>query len=385
MTFAAVLILTCVFALLPAGRARTLSASEAQAKPRLELDLGRHGYRTEDKFAFLGYSGDDTIVFVWLTYRESLWKTNVHQVPAVAHLLSLNAKTGALLGSATWPVFSYPMRAFALTGGRSMLCSGSTLRVYSAKAELEHERVLSGRDVCSAVGSWSGYAISPDRNQLLIAGSEFNDRPLQLLTIEPLEVSEVAQVDSRANFIADATLATCCTATGGFSLRAADGVWRNVEPDGEVATATHGRESATFLGDNAVVIPSLRQISVVTLTGHVLFQTSVEGEQEEVGRFAAAQRMERLAVMKLRLSGPNAPTLDLYPGCEDESVTVYDVQSSKTLLEIKSAGTNPWTVTPWFELGHRNQFALSPDGLAFAIANGGRLRIFNLPAAGDQK
>jgi hypothetical protein len=76
MTFAAVLILTCVFALLPAGRARTLSASEAQAKPRLELDLGRHGYRTEDKFAFLGYSGDDTIVFVWLTYRESLWKTN---------------------------------------------------------------------------------------------------------------------------------------------------------------------------------------------------------------------------------------------------------------------------------------------------------------------
>src|SRR5580693_9006288 len=148
MKFAAMLILACVFALLPAGTARTVSASEAQPKPQLEWNLGKYGYRAEDKFAFLGYSGDDTIVFVWLTYRESYWKTNVHQVLAVAHLLSLNAKTGALLGSATWPVFSYLMRAFALTGGRSMLCSGSTLRVYSAKAELEHERVLSGRDVC---------------------------------------------------------------------------------------------------------------------------------------------------------------------------------------------------------------------------------------------
>ena len=342
MKFAAVFILSMLIYAGLVGAEHLPATAETARTPRLELDLGKHGYKAEDKFAYLGYTGDDTLVFVWLTYRESYWRTNVHQVPAVAHLVSIDATSGAVLGSATWSVFSYPMRAFALTGGRSMLCAGSTLRVYSVKGAVDHERALAGRGLCAAVGGWSGYAISPGRSRMFIDGSEFEHRPLQELNAGTLEVSEMPREDSRATLVSDTMLAACCSASGGFSVRAPDGKWRNVEPTRKLETATHGNESATFLNEDVIVIPSLRQISVVSLTGHVLSQANLESEKEEFGRFVSAQRAPRFAVMKTRLSGPNTPSLDLYPGYEDDRVAVYDIASAEPVFEISMSGTNLW-------------------------------------------
>jgi hypothetical protein len=381
MKYAVLSILSVLLAAPPSAVDRATQELEKPQKPRLEVDLGRYGYKAEDKFAYLGYTGDDTLVFVWLTYRESYWRTNVHQVPAVAHLVSIDATSGAALGSATWSVFPYPMRAFALTGGRSMLCSGSTLRVYSVKGAVDHERALAGRGLCAAVGGWSGYAISPGRSRMLIAGSEHEHRALQELNAGTLEVSEAAREDSRATFVSETMLASCCSASGGFSVRAPDGQWRNVEPTRKLETATHGNESATFLNEDVIVIPSLRQISVVSLTGDVLSQANLESEKEEFGRFVTAQRVPRFAVMKTRLSGPNAPSLDLYPGYEDERVAVYDIVSAEPVFEISAPGVNRWLLNPWFAAGHRNEFTLSPDGRELAIANGARLRIYELPPA----
>src|SRR6266851_4521466 len=208
-------------------------------RPLLEVDLGKFGYDTSSATnrlpKFVDFTDFNRLALGWVTLDDPSLAGKTGSLtarPAHLHVLVLDARTGRKEGMQEWSTPSRPVRFAGVGGGKFLICTESTLRLFSASFEVIREENLPGDSACFTPFLRGGWGISPSKRYLLVSSYSARSYQNNLLDLETF-ASVAHWTEKRpTNDISDHWLAGFCGEPGEMCIREMDQPWRTFHPEG---------------------------------------------------------------------------------------------------------------------------------------------------------
>jgi hypothetical protein len=376
-----VVLLATTLAFIGRAHAQRSDLPLSKDKPLFEVDAHKFGYeRFSDKKAvrpvriLVDFTDVSHLALAWAMPDPVSTAKNAGQPsprPAHLHVLLLDAKAGSKVGEGQWSIPSVFFGFFGLRDGRSVTCSGNTLRLFSAGLEVVHEEALSSDNSCSIFRPGDG--ISPSRRSLLLWHASNGGRQMELRDAQTFAVvAKWTEKSEKTTGISDRRIAGLCGQPPGLCVRDIEQPWRSLQVPWKDAPKNFNQAPAAFANDDTLIIQA-SLLAVATVQGAALFTVGLPK-----GRFVVSAKPsggDRFAAIEARMRGLRSEPLDMYPFQSDDKVVVYSISGRRAIYALKLEGTSPWT--PWAI--HANDVAISPDGTALAVVSDGVLRVYGLP------
>ena len=351
-------------------------------RPLLEVDFGKFGYDTSSATnrlpKFVDFTDFNRLALGWVTLDDPSLAGKTGSLtarPAHLHVLVLDARTGRKEGMQEWSTPSRPVRFAGVGGGKFLICTESTLRLFSASFEVIREENLPGDSACFTPFLRGGWGISPSKRYLLVSSYSARSYQNNLLDLETF-ASVAHWTEKRpTNDISDHWLAGFCGEPGEMCIREMDQPWRTFHPEGlDKQMNDFKPKSPFFVSDRLLVIEAWNEMAAVDADGQVLFGVRLP-KKRSFGQPVRSTGGERFAIMENRQRGLTNEVLDMYAFPSNDRVVVYNIADRRAIYAVGVKGQSPWA--PWET--PRNYVALSPDGALLAVAAGGLLKVYRLP------
>jgi hypothetical protein len=377
-----------LFALLPFVfpdrlQSQDFDPSLSKDAPVLEIDLGKFGYDTSSSTKrlpkFVDFTSVNQLALSWLTFDDPSVAQNTGPLtarPAHLHVLVLDALTGRKLGLQEWSTPSTAVRFLGVRDGKFLTCTGNVLRLFSPSFEVIREETLPSDRACFNPFLSEGWGLTPSRRYLLLSSFSAQSYRNSLFDLDTFVAVANWTEKRRTNDISDHWLVACCGQQGEVCIRGMDqSTWQPFQSDGlDKQMNDFKLKSPLFVNDRTLVIEAGNEMAVVEVDGKVLFHARLP-KKRSFGRPVRSSGGERFAIIENRLRGLTNETLDMYAFPSNDRIVVYSIPDRRAIYAVKVKGASPWA--PW-EI-HRNQVALSPDGVLLAVASDSVLRVYRLP------
>ncbi|HEV1993882.1 MAG TPA: hypothetical protein VGR03_06100 [Candidatus Acidoferrum sp.] len=350
--------------------------------PVLELDLGKFGYDTSSGTRrlpkFVDFTDLNRLALGWLTLDDPTLADKTGPLtarPAHLHVLVLDARTGRKEGLQEWSTPSTPVRFAGVGGGKFLICTASTLRLFSASFEVIREENLPGDRACFNPFLSEVWGISPSKRYLLLSSFSAPTYQNTLFDVETFTSVANWTEKRRTNDVSDHWLAALCGEQGEMCIREMDQPWRAFHPEGlDKQLNGFKPKSPFFVNDRLLVIEAWNEMAAVDVDGQVLFQVRLP-KKRSFGQPTRSTGGGRFAIIENRQRGVTNQALDMYAFASNDRVVVFSIPDRRAIYAVGVKGRSPWA--PWE--AHRNYVALSPDGALLAVAAGGLLKVYRLP------
>lgn len=382
----AVLIVGITVALGSPAHSQQFDPAPSKDHPLLEVKLATFGYDSTSSTRHLlkvDFTDSSHLALAWGTLDDpALAKKRGIFAPNRAHLhiLVLDVRTGQKQGIKDWST-SFPFfRFLGASGGKFLTCTGNALRLFSPNFEVLLEKtLLSDRD-CQSPSIWPAEAVSPSRRTLLLSSYANDSFENNLLDLETF--SEIANWTEKFSTlgISDHWQTGSCGPRQELCIRGLGRSWELFRPSGLNMELNPFKLAApVFANDDTLVVKAWNKMAVVRVDSTVLFQVELP-RGRSFGEAVSSSEGKRFAVIENRQRGVRNDFLDIYPLTSNDRVVVYSIPERRAIYAVKVEGSSPWP--PWET--HRNQLALSPDGLLLAVVCDGIFKLYRLPDINSQ-
>jgi hypothetical protein len=385
--------------LLPAAKAQGFLPQLSNERPLWSVRSKQIGYTPSEFNKFIPTVGggrvkslfldNDRVAVAWLTpdKPESKLIGYLTPVPSHLHLVIVDAHTGGVILRHEWACSSVGVNLAYTPSGNWLVASGHSVSLYSRSFEVD--KVLQ-----SVSTRWASTAlVSPSDQTFLTFASGFGDE----LTGQLRDAATFRIRDSwNDKWTAHASivfsdhyiLAQAFEAGTGAKtyLRRVGGNW-NPYPLAGYKVAQGMPAVIGFVNDEVVAILPPHELIVKNIRGNELF--SLKSPKTNLFAYswsnsATSWGGQRFAVILGHLRGLRIETLDMYPFLSDDRVVVYSLSEKKAIFSVKVKGLSPWPQWGWSSHPVWNRIVLSPNGLLLAISSDQGLKIYSLPADGQQ-
>jgi len=320
-----------------------------------EIPAAKPLWRTDLRELGLGWRWESSRLLPYARVMEPLINSRRQSILAVEasrklHLVSLDAATGRIIATRTWPAAPPALQrpdVGANRDGNFVFLQGNGVKVYSPDL---HE--ISKLDLpADPAGSRSGWSLSVlPRGDLAILEHDLNgSRGLQMLSATTLrEIPSWNKLD-KFEWASEKYLATW--REDGLYVRAHDWQWRRIAE--VTCPAPRQPRPVRFVNED-----SLR------VDGQILFTTELPGGHYLTGAWGTTDgRFVALATDKM--AGITITALDMYRGPVPWRILVYDIKNGNLISTLK--------------FNWQFACAFSPDNSGLALLSGGLVEMFSLP------
>jgi hypothetical protein len=350
--------------------------------PVSEVNLGKFGYDTSSSTKrlpkFVDFTSVNQLALSWLTFDDPSVAQNTGPLtarPAHLHVLVLDARTGRKQGLQEWSTPSTPVRFLGVRDGRFLTCTGNILRLFSPSFEVIREEILPSDRACFNPFLSEVWGLTPSRRYLLLSSYSARSYQNTLFDIEKFTSIDNRTEEQPTHDLSDHWLIAYCGRQGEVCIRGMDQSWQPFQTSGlDKQMKDFKLKSPLFVNDGTLVIEAGNELAVVEVDGRVLFQVRLP-KKRSFGRAVRSSESQRFAIMENMQRGLTNEKLDMYAFPSNDRVVVYSIPDSRAIYAVKLKGKSPWA--PW-EI-HRNQVALSPDGVLLAVVSDGVLKVYRLP------
>ncbi|MGC1616740.1 MAG: hypothetical protein WA736_18840, partial [Candidatus Acidiferrum sp.] len=327
---------------------------------------------------FVDFTSVNQLALSWLTFDDPSVAQDTGPLtarPAHLHVLVLDALTGRKQGLQKWSTPSTPVRFLGVRDGKFLTCTGNVLRLFSPSFEVIREENLPSERACLNPFWSKAWGLSPSRRYLLLSSPLPQGYQNTLFDIEKFTAVANWPEKLRINDISDHWLVAYCGQQGEVCIRGMDQSWQPFRTNGlDKQMNDFKLKSPLFINDETLVIEAGNEMAVVEVDGKVLFQVGL-AKKRSFGEPVRSGGGERFATIENRLRGLTNETLDMYAFPSNDRIVVYSIPDRRAIYAVKVKGASPWA--PW-EI-HRNQVALSPDGVLLAVVSDRVLKVYRLP------
>ena len=381
---AALLFALIAFAFPDRVQSQDLDPSLGKDAPVLEVDLGKFGYDTSSSTKrlpkFVDFTSVNQLALSWLTFDDPSVAQNTGPLtarPAHLHVLILDAQMGRKQGLQEWSTPSTPVRFLGIRDGRFLTCTGNVLRLFSPSFEVIREETLPSDRTCFSPVFSEGWGLTPSRRYLLLSSYSARRYQNTLFDIEKFTSIDDWTEEQPTQDLSDHWLIAYCGRQREVCIRGMDQSWQSFQTNGlDKQMKDFKLNSPLFVNDGTLVIEEGNELAVVEVDGRVLFQVTLP-KKRSFGRPVRSSGGQRFAIIENVQRGLTNETLDMYAFPSNDRVVVYSIPDSRAIYAVKLKGHSPWV--PW-EI-HRNQVALSPDGILLAVVSDGVLKVYQLPGS----
>ena len=306
---------------------------------------------------------DGHIVVAFLTQEMGGRRQSILAVEASRklHLVSLDAATGRIIATRTWPAAPPALQrpdVGANRDGNFVFLQGNGVKVYSPDL---HE--ISKLDLpADPAGSRSGWSLSVlPRGDLAILEHDLNgSRGLQMLSATTLrEIPSWNKLD-KFEWASEKYLATW--REDGLYVRAHDRQWGRIAE--VTCPAPRQPRPVRFVNEDSLIVDSCGRIQLLRVDGQILFTTELPGGHYLTGAWGTTDgRFVALATDKM--AGITIRALDMYRGPVPWRILVYDIKNGNLISTLK--------------FNWQFACAFSPDNSGLALLSGGLVEMFSLP------
>jgi hypothetical protein len=342
------------------------------------LPLGRvvgHGHETQGRpVSSLWFLDDNRIVATFviregkpsLSSREALDASSALRLRAIF----LDAASGQITGTLSWPTSSRFARIIATHEGRFVTQTGSGLTLYSA--DLTEVRKLA---LPATEASWTSHSSPTGKNILFLSGGLGTISPVPWVWVDADKLQVVLSwEDARTGWIGisdDKIAMTTCTwfheCEPGLRVRGLATPWKTIVP----TLPTYEPRTTPrpqFVNDDRLLLLG-PHAELVRTDGTVVFvEKQFSGGCWSDGVLPSAVG-SRFVVPACKLKG-KVSALDVGGSQLLQRIFLYDVPFDRTSFVLDVEGPAVKGLT---------QFAVSPDGTRLAILNDEALEVLQLP------
>jgi len=378
----ALLFLLLAFAFPGRVHSQGFDPSLSKDAPVLEVDLGKFGYDTSSSTKrlpkFVDFTSVNQLALSWLTFDDPSVAQNTGPLTARAahlHVLVLDVRTGQKLGLQDWPTPSTPVRFLGIRDGRFLTCTGNVLRLFSPSFEVIREEILPSGRACFNPFQSEVWGLTPSRRYLLLSSYSARSYQNTLFDIEKFTSIDIWTGNEATYDLSDHWQIAYCGRQREVCIRGMDQSWQPFQINGlDKQLKDFKLNASVFVNDRTLVIEEGNELAVVEVDGRVLFQVRLP-KKRSFGRPIRSSGGQRFAIIENVQRGLTNETLDMYAFPSNDRAVVYSIPDSRAIYAAKLKGQSPWV--PW-EI-HRNQVALSPDGVLLAVVSDGMLKVYRLP------
>lgn len=300
------------------------------------------------------------------------------------HLISLDANSGKVKATRTWPAPSGNLSIGATRNGNFVLLNERRVGVYSADFQ-ELNRFALPVSPPGYMSSWS-LLIPPGRDSVFLQLTAFRGAnirwSLRMLSLPELRavrswknLGEIASVSGKyfAKWGADEPLRVSSLQArySALSLRPAyEKLYiRSLDSEWRAFSAANGcpiswsTKQLLFVGESSFILARCNLVRMSTVDGHVLFAKKFPKGHPISGVWGSSDG-RFIAVAEEKMSGVTVETLDMYRRPVPWRVLVYDTKGNKLVCA--------------FRFTWRFACSFSPNGSKLAVLNGGVVKLFDL-------